>query len=88
MPNTANEKPGVWETVKKLTIELNEEADADVIRQLESQNSVGEYVKRLIREDAARNVQKPLPGINPEDISNTEKNFDAILSIMKKVISK
>lgn len=88
MPNTANEKPGVWETVKKLTIELNEEADADVIRQLESQNSVGEYVKRLIREDAARNVQKPLPGINPEDISNAEKNFDAILSIMKKVISK
>ena len=78
MPNTANEKPGVWETVKKLTIELNEEADADVIRQLESQNSVGEYVKRLIREDAARNMQKPLPGIN----------FDAILSIMKKVISK
>ena len=80
-----------WETVKKLTLELDAQADADIIRQLESRDSAGEYVKRLIREDIAgsgRNPGRPSPVINADVINDAEKNFDAILSILKKVVTK
>ena len=85
-----NGKTWAWENVKRLTLELNEQADADIIRQLEGQDSPEEYLKRLVREDMTkRTSSKPvIPAINPEDVTNAEKNFEAVLSMLKKVVSK
>jgi len=88
MENANNKRTAAWETIKKLTLELNSQADADIIRQLESQKSIEEYIKRLIRDDIAKSIQIPLPGINSDLINDAEKNFDAVLSILKKVVSK
>lgn len=83
-------KTWAWENIKRLTLELNEQADADIIRQLESKDSPEEYLKRLVREDMTkRTSSKPvIPAINPEDVTNAEKNFEAVLSMLKKVVSK
>ena len=85
-----NGKTWAWEKVKRLTLELNAQADADIIRQLEGQDSPEEYLKRLVREDMTkRTSSKPvIPAINPEDVTNAEKNFEAVLSMLKKVVSK
>ena len=89
MAETNNTKPWNWETVKKLTLELDTQADEDIIRQLESQESPGEYLKRIIREDMAKRVDKTvIPGINPDDVVKAEKNFDAILNMLKNIVSK
>ena len=77
-----------WETIKKLSLELNAQTDADIIRQLESQSSIEGYIKRIIREDIAKHSQTRIPEINPNVINDAEKNFDAILSILKKVVTK
>ena len=55
-----------WETIKKLTLELNAQNDADIIKHLESQDSIENYVKCLIRADIAAHNQIPVPGINPD----------------------
>ena len=83
-------KTWAWENIKRLTLELSEQADADIIRQLESKDSPEEYLKRLVREDMMkRTSSKPvIPAINPEDVTNAEKNFEAVLSMLKKVVSK
>ncbi|MBR0512736.1 MAG: hypothetical protein IJK06_00620 [Clostridia bacterium] len=83
-------KTWAWENIKRLTLELSEQADADIIRQLESKDSPEEYLKRLVREDMTkRTSSKPvIPAINPEDVTNAEKNFEAVLSMLKKVVSK
>ena len=87
-----NGKTWAWENIKKLTLELNEQADADIIRQLEGQDSPEAYLKRLVREDMTKrtaSASKPvIPVINPEDVTNAEKNFEAVLSMLKKVVSK
>ena len=88
MMDNANSKKTTWETIKKLTLELDSQTDADIIKQLESKKSIEEYIKRLIREDIAKAVQIPLPGINSDLINDAEKNFDAVLSILKKVVTK
>lgn len=88
MPETSSTKATTWETIKKLTLELDARADADIIKQLESQDSIDKYLKRVIREDIAKRSQSPIPGINPNVVNDAEKNFDAILSILKKVVTK
>ena len=88
MPDTKGTKTQAWETIKKLTLELNAQNDADIIKHLESQDSIENYVKRLIRADIAAHNQIPVPGINPDFVNNAEKDFDAILNLLKKVVTK
>ena len=88
MPDTKNTETATWETIKKLTVELNAQTDADIIRQLESQSSIEGYIKRIIREDIAKHSQPRVPDISPNVINDAEKNFDAILNILKRVVSK
>ena len=43
------------ENTRPLKLKLNLELDADIIAKLESEPSMQGYIKRLIREDIARN---------------------------------
>ena len=42
------------ENTRRINLKLNKKTDADVIRQLESQDNIQAYIKRLIREDMKR----------------------------------
>ena len=39
------------ENTTRINLKLNNKTDADIIRQLKSQESIQGYIKRLIRED-------------------------------------
>jgi len=42
-------------TARRIMLKLNKNTDADVIEKLESESSMQGYIKRLIREDIAKN---------------------------------
>lgn len=91
MADNLNTRTQTWETIKKLTLELDSRGDADIIQHLESQGSIEEYVKRVIREDIARSSRQgtvQVPGINPDFVTKAEKDFESILNLLKKVVSK
>lgn len=39
------------ENIKRVVVKLNKKTDADIIQQLEGQDSVQGYIKQLIRDD-------------------------------------
>ena len=45
-------------TARYISLKLNQNTDADIIRRLEAQESVQGYIKRLIREDIAKQPEK------------------------------
>ena len=52
--------PEAWKryrkaNVKQISLAINRNTDADILAHLEKQPNRSEYVKRLIREDIARN---------------------------------
>lgn len=65
-----------------VTIKLDTAADADIIRQLRTQKSAEEYMKRLVREDIARKNRRS------DELERAEKSFDATLNLLRKVASK
>lgn len=65
-----------------IRIKLDDRTDADIIRQLNAQGSVEEYLKRLIRADIAR-----MSG-GSSDLEKAEQSFDATLRLLRQVAKK
>ena len=65
-----------------IRIKLDDRTDADIIRQLNAQGSVEEYLKRLIRADITR-----MSG-GSADLEKAEQSFDATLRLLKQVAKK
>lgn len=65
-----------------IRIKLDDRTDADIIRQLNAQGSVEEYLKRLIRVDIAR-----MSG-GSADLEKAEQSFDATLRLLRQVAKK
>ncbi|MEE8886719.1 MAG: hypothetical protein SOI56_09230 [Eubacteriales bacterium] len=45
-------------TARRVMLKLNKNTDADIIEKLEAQDSMQGYIKKLIREDIAKNGTK------------------------------
>ena len=65
-----------------IRMKLDDRIDADVIRRLETQGPVEAYLKRLVREDIARQKQ------GSADLEKAEQSFDATLRLLKQVTSR
>ena len=71
-----------------ITLKLDRISDADIIGMMEKQKSAEEYLKRLVREDAARQSGKAILDENEEDLARAEKAFNATMGLLRSVRSK
>ena len=65
-----------------IRIRLDDRIDADVIRQLEAQGSAEAYLKRLVREDIARQKHESA------NLEKAEQSFDATLRLLRQVAGR
>ena len=67
-------------TIRRFTLNLDREADRDLIARLEQQDPYQEYLKRLIREDLNRKKAPPA-----KTASKAEADFNATLEVLRNV---
>ena len=64
---------GSWaydkENTRQVRCKLNRRTDADIIERLEREENMQSYIKRLIREDIAREERRATPADHSEEAS-------------------
>lgn len=58
-------------TARRVCLKLNKKTDADVLQRLDEVESKQGYIKRLIREDIAREI---FPSVQNDKVEDTEGN--------------
>ena len=71
-----------------INLNLNKRANADVIRHLEAQENVREYLIRLIREDIAGKQGSTLSGMSIEELRGIEESYNAMLKVIREAAAK
>jgi hypothetical protein len=71
-----------------INLNLNKRANADVIRQLEAQDNVREYLIRLIREDIAAHTGSRLSDMSIEELRGIEESYNAMLKVIREAAAK
>ena len=67
---------------RSYTLSLNKSTDRDIIKKLDSQESVEAYLKDLIRKDIVIQTKKPSE-MSIEELRKVEEEYNTILEMFK-----